>query len=180
MFEVAINNIFTKDQMTMCNMKWVILVWRGRETLSEQEREIMAWGGWNLRNWAKQMGVRGGVVSFQILPGHLNREERVTQREYECEWVSSQCSCVPVLHKVGTEIPLTETNELRATSFSHPKWASVYWVYWVHLHSKYKVIMTCLFAVVSLCYWFSITTDDSSSSSLQPRTPLPAPLPFWC
>lgn len=62
-----------------------------------------------------------GWVSFQILPGHVNREDRATGRECECEWVSSQCSCVPALHSVGIEMPLSETNELRATSFSHPK-----------------------------------------------------------
>lgn len=66
-------------------------------------------------------GWRWGGVSIQILPGHVNREGGVAERECECEWVSSQCSCLPALHSVGTVTPLSQCNELRATSFSHPK-----------------------------------------------------------
>lgn len=81
-------------------------------------------GGWKLKFVQLSKAKRGwvvGCVSIQILPGHVNREDRAAERECECEWVSSQCSCVPALHRVGTEMLLSGTNELRATSFSHPK-----------------------------------------------------------
>lgn len=62
-----------------------------------------------------------GERSFHILSGYVNREDRVTQRESEGEWGISQYPCMPVLHRVGTEMLLSEANELRATSLSHPK-----------------------------------------------------------
>lgn len=99
-----------------------------RDTERDSEREIMAGGrtkgGLEIEICATEQSKWGwevGRVSIQILPGHVNREDRATERECEREWVSSQCSCVPALHSVGTEMPLSGTNELRATSFSHPK-----------------------------------------------------------
>lgn len=144
---------------------------RREEGERDSERRDNGWredegglGNWNLRDWAKQMGGGGwGGSLFRFFQAvWIGKTER--QRECECEWVSSQCSCVPALHSFGTEVPLSETNELRATSFSHPKWASVYWVYWVHLHSKAVLTVGCLFAVMSVCYWFFITTDDQPLS----------------
>lgn len=96
--------------------------------MREREREIMAGGrtkgGLQIEVCATEQSKwrwEVGWISFQILPGYVNREDRATERECECEWLSSQCPCVPVLHSVGTEMPLSEINELRATSFSHPK-----------------------------------------------------------
>lgn len=85
-------------------------------------------GGFEIEICTTEQSKRGsmGWVSIQILQGHVNREDRETERECECEWVSSQCSCVPALHSVGTEMPLSDINELSVTSFSLPKWASVY------------------------------------------------------
>ena len=96
-----------------------------------------------------------GWVSIQILSGHVNREDRAAERECECEWVNSQCSCVPALNSVGTELPLSETNELRATSFSHPKSASVYQVYRVYSIQADSWVSVCY--NVSLLVFITIT-----------------------
>lgn len=112
---------------------------RERDIHSERKRPIMAgrtkkgWGGdgggggggaWKLKfaQLSKANGVwEVGWVSIQILPGHVNREDRATERECKCEWVSPQSSCVPALQSVGTEMPLSDTNKLSVTSFSLPK-----------------------------------------------------------
>lgn len=109
---------------------------RERDIHSERKRLIMAgrtkkgWGvmvvggAWKLKfaQLSKANGVwEVGWVSIQIVPGHVNREDRATERECKCEWVSPQCSCVPALQSVGTEMPLSDTNELSVTSFSLPK-----------------------------------------------------------
>lgn len=98
-----------------------------RDMHSERERQIMVGrrkkGGLEIEICTTEQSKCGwevGWVSIQNLPGHVNREDRATERECECEWVSSQCSCVPALHSVGTEIPLSDTNELSVTS-SLPK-----------------------------------------------------------
>lgn len=99
-----------------------------RDIHSERERQIMVGrrtkGGLEIEICTTEQSKWGwevGWVSIQIFPGHVNREDRATERECECEWVSPQCSCMPVLHSVGTEMPLSDTNELSATSFSLPK-----------------------------------------------------------
>lgn len=137
---------------------------RGREREKEKARmERGGRGGLEIEICATEESKCGwevGWVSFHILSGYVNREDRVTQRECECEWGSSQYPCIPGLHSVGTEMPLSEANELRATSLSHPKWASV----WLSLLtkstlSKYKVTVGRLFAAMSICYWFAVTTE---------------------
>lgn len=60
-------------------------------------------------------------VSIQIPPGHVNREDGATVRECESEWIGPQSSCVPALHSVGTEMPLSHANELSVTSSRPPK-----------------------------------------------------------
>lgn len=53
-------------------------------------------------------GRRGGAVSIQLLPCEKRRGSDGL----------GQCCCVPALHSVGTETPLSDANELSVTSFS--------------------------------------------------------------
>lgn len=146
--------------MTMCKMKGVILVWKGKETRREsaREREIMAdgrsKGSLEIEICATEQNKGGwevGWVSFQILPGHVNREDRATRREYECEWASSPvCQCCTVLAQKCHWQRLTSWGPLHSpTPNEHLFTEFTEYIVFTLLHSKYKVTMGCLFTVVT-------------------------------
>lgn len=65
----------------------------------------------------------GEGVSVVVLYSASSRPREKRRRSNggggcECDRLGSQCCCVPVLHSVGTEMLLSDANELSVTSFS--------------------------------------------------------------
>lgn len=96
------------------NVRWGTRLGKGG---TKRESDNGRWEGLEIEICTTEQS-KGGWLSIQLRPGHVKREDGATGRECECNGLSSQCCCVPVLHSVGTEMLLSDANELSVTSFS--------------------------------------------------------------